>query len=100
MVIETAPKSDSITPPVTSFGFVVYAYKVIKCGQMYHRDLGVVKIAGYNKRDARKAKKRLEKLDVARLLNYENPCQFTEADYLMPKVRLRRGETVQQCAIL
>lgn len=57
------------------------------------------KIAGSNKRDARKAEKRLEKLNVAKLLNHENPCQFTEADYLMPKGRLRRGETVQQCAI-
>ncbi len=55
-------------------------------------------IAGSNKRDIRKAEKRLARLKVNDLLE-ENPCQFQEADYLMPKGRLRKNETVRQCAV-
>ncbi len=56
------------------------------------------RIAGSNKRDMKRAEKRLAQLKIAELLE-NNPCQFSEADYLMPKGRLRKCETVQQCAI-
>lgn len=56
------------------------------------------KIAGSTKRDMKKAERRFDSLNISDLLE-KNPCSFEEADFLMPKGRLRRGETVQECAI-
>lgn len=56
------------------------------------------KIAGSDKRDLVKAKAKFDILKVEELLKI-HACSHQEADYLMPKGRLKFGETTRQCAI-
>ena len=53
---------------------------------------------GSAKRDFQKAATKWETLDIQSLLpNYV--CSYKEADYLIPKGRLKCGESVRQCAL-
>jgi 8-oxo-dGTP pyrophosphatase MutT (NUDIX family) len=56
------------------------------------------KVAGSNKRDAEKACRKFESLQVLDKLASQ-PCLYQEADYLMPKGRLKYGESPQHCAV-
>ena len=56
------------------------------------------KIAGSEKRDYGKAEVRFKMLDITTWMD-KSPCFYQEADYLMPKGRLKYGETLQQCAL-
>lgn len=56
------------------------------------------KIAGSEKKDSAKAQRRFEALHIAEILK-AIPCCYREADYIMPKGRLKYGETVKQCAV-
>ncbi len=56
------------------------------------------KIAGSKKKDFEKAEERFKELNISNLLN-TRPCFHQEADYLMPKGRLKFGESIKQCAI-
>lgn len=56
------------------------------------------KIAGSDKRDMKKAQEKFENLGIKEILENFN-CWHQEADYLMPKGRLKFGETTRQCAI-
>ena len=57
------------------------------------------KVAGTTKRDVHRAERRFQYLDIQRVLERYPPCAFSEADYLMPKGRLRRGESTRACAV-
>jgi 8-oxo-dGTP pyrophosphatase MutT (NUDIX family) len=56
------------------------------------------KIAGTNKKNFAKSRDKFHNLNVTQLLA-NHRCEYQEADYLMPKGRLKTGETVRQCAI-
>lgn len=56
------------------------------------------KLAGSNKKDYLKAQSKFEKLDIKDILD-ANSCTHQEADFLMPKGRLKFGETIRQCAL-
>lgn len=56
------------------------------------------KIAGSEKKDVPKAQNKFRLLDVPKLL-VNSSCHFNEADYLMPKGRLKFAETTRHCAV-
>ena len=55
-------------------------------------------IAGSERRDYIKAKEKWNKLNLIDILSL-SACLYQEADYIMPKGRLKYGETVEECAI-
>jgi len=55
-------------------------------------------VAGSDKKDISKAKKKFDNLNMQELLD-THPCLHVEADYLMPKGRLKYGESTKQCAL-
>ena len=55
-------------------------------------------VAGSDKKDVKKAEMKFKDLNVEHLVN-SNPCMYKEADYLMPKGRLKFAETTRQCAM-
>jgi 8-oxo-dGTP pyrophosphatase MutT (NUDIX family) len=56
------------------------------------------KIAGSDKKDMTKAMAKFKNLDVNNLIS-NSTCCYREADYLMPKGRLKFAESTRQCAI-
>jgi len=56
------------------------------------------KVAGSEKKDVKKAETKFRNLDADNLIN-GCTCQHKEADYLMPKGRLKFAETTKQCAL-
>ena len=56
------------------------------------------KIAGSDKKDISKAQNKFKNLDIEKLVA-NSTCLYREADYLMPKGRLKFAESTRQCAI-
>jgi ADP-ribose pyrophosphatase YjhB (NUDIX family) len=56
------------------------------------------KVAGSDKKDANKAQLKFSALNIQSCLN-NSTCLYEEADYLMPKGRLKYGESTKQCAL-
>ncbi len=56
------------------------------------------KTAGSNKRNSQRVSSKFRKLNLEQLF-HKIPCVHREADYLMPKGRLKSGESVLQCAL-
>ena len=56
------------------------------------------KVAGSDKKDMAKAETKFKSLNIQSLIDNSN-CLYEEADYLMPKGRLKYGESTKQCAL-